>query len=253
VKHLTELAESLDSLLEVRSIPDDSKNGLQVEGKREVRKIAFALDACLETIQEAAARQADMLVVHHGLFWKEVLRACGTHGARLSACFASGLSLYAVHLPLDMHSALGNSVSLIEDAGFTPSRRFMEYHGNLIGYLGKHADGLSIETVCANLERSLFCLPPRILGGHEGRLYKKAAAVSGGALSFVEEAARTGAELYITGEGSHSAYHQALESGVTTLIYGHYASEMVGIRRLEKYCRENYGLETTVIDCPTGY
>jgi len=253
MKSLAEVVESLDSLLDVRAIPDDSKNGLQVEGKSEVCRIAFALDACLETIRQAAALRADMLVVHHGLFWKEMLRACGTHGARLSACFASGLSLYGVHLPLDMHAALGNSVSLIEDAGFIPSRRFMEYHGSLIGYLGKHADGLSIETVCVNLERTLFCRPARILGSHEGRLFKKAAAVSGGALSFAEEAARSGAELYITGEGSHSAYHQAIESGVTTLIYGHYASEMVGIRRLEKYCRENLGLDTAVIDCPTGY
>jgi dinuclear metal center YbgI/SA1388 family protein len=254
LKTLAELAESLDALLDVRAIPDDSKNGLQVEGRREVRRIAFALDACLETIREAAARQADLLVVHHGLLWKEMLRACGTHGARLAACFTSGLSLYAVHLPLDAHTSLGNNVSLIEDAGFVPfPKRIIDYHGYCIGYLGECADGLSIEAICANLERTLFCRPSRILGAHEGKLYKKAAAVSGGALFYAEEAARAGAELYITGEGSHSAYHQAIECGITTLIYGHYTSEMIGIRRLEKYCRGNFGLETTIIDCPTGY
>jgi len=249
-----ELVRELDALLDLRSILDDSNNGLQVEGRGEVRTLAFALDACQATIEQANAKGADMLIVHHGLFWGQVLMVRGAHASRLRACLAGGLSLYAAHLPLDAHPVLGNNASLLEDAGFSISPdRFAEIRGFKIGYLGEHAEGRTVDEITASLEGALFCRPARILGKYDGRKFKRAAAISGGALRYAEDAARAGAELYITGEGSHSAYHAVLESGIVTLLYGHYASEMIGIRRLREYCRKTFGLECVLIDAPTGW
>jgi len=239
--------------LNAASIPDDSDNGLQVEGKNEVRTLAFALDACRQTIERAAELNADMLIVHHGLFWGKVLLPKGTHAARLRSCFAAGLSLYAAHIPLDAHPTLGNNVALVEDAGFTPSGWFGDYRGTSIGALGERAVGLSVDEICDSLERTLFCRPDRIIGEYAGKKFKKAAAISGGAMRWVEDAAQTGAEIFITGEGSHSAYHPAVECGIVVLLYGHYMSEMIGLRRLRDYSEKQFGLKCEVIDIPTGY
>jgi dinuclear metal center YbgI/SA1388 family protein len=194
-----------------------------------------------------------MLIVHHGLFWGKVLMVRGSHALRLRACLAAELSLYAVHFPLDAHPALGNNAGMLEDAGFTPGGRFAQVRGFDIGYVGEHADGLTLDEIIAALERSLACPPARILGKYDGRKIRKAAAITGGALSYAEEAAVAGAEIFLTGEGSHSAYHQTLESGILTLLYGHYASEMIGIRRLAAYCQKQYDIESAVIDIPTGW
>jgi dinuclear metal center YbgI/SA1388 family protein len=194
-----------------------------------------------------------MLVVHHGLYWGKVLLARGAHAARLRACFAAGLSLYAAHIPLDAHPTLGNNVALIEDAGFTPADWFVDYRGTRLGAIGTHAGGLSIDEICASLERSLHCRPNRIIGEYAGKKFTKAAAISGGAMRWVEDAACAGADIFITGEGSHSSYHAAVESGIVVLLYGHYMSEMIGLRRLREYCEEQFGLRCEVIDAPTGY
>ena len=247
-----ELVRELDALLNLQSISDDSNNGLQVEGRDDVRTLAFALDACQITIDRANELGADMLIVHHGLYWGKVLLARGTHAARLRSCFSAGLSLYAAHIPLDAHPSLGNNIALIEDAGFTPAGWFGEYHGLRIGALGEHREGISLEEICASLERSLFCRPARLLGNAAGKKFTKAAAISGGAMRWVEDAANAGAEIFITGEGSHSAYHTAVESGIAVLLYGHYMSEMIGLRRLRDYCEKQFELKCEVIDHPTG-
>ena len=121
---LDEVTGGLDALLERKRIADWSNNGLQIEGCDQIRKIAFAVDAGLKTIQLAVEAKADLLVVHHGLFWNQPLMITGTHRQRVAACIESNLSLYAAHLPLDVHPLYGNNAGILEDA-VSPSREIL--------------------------------------------------------------------------------------------------------------------------------
>lgn len=248
-----ELVAALDALLDLRRIPDVSNNGLQVEGRENVRRVAFAVDSCQATVRCAAEAGADMLIVHHGLFWGQPLPATGTHGARLRALFAAELSLYAAHLPLDVHPRFGNNPAILEDAGFAVGGGFAEERGLAIGAFGTSAEGLGIEAILANLEKSLGCRPFRIVGDVAGKKFRKAAAITGSGLRYVEQAAAGGAGIFITGEGSHASYHQAVECGIPCLFYGHYASETIGLRRLLRHVGAEFGLECLFIDMPTGF
>ena len=248
-----ELVSALDSLLDQRRIPDVSNNGLQVEGNGEIRRLAFAVDSGLATIAQAAEFKADMLIVHHGLFWGQPLPATGTHGARLRALFAANISLYAAHLPLDVHPRFGNNPSILEDAGFTVCGGFAEERGVAIGCFGTSAGGLGHAEICARLERSLGCQPFRTVGDVAGKKFFKAAAITGSGLRYVEQAAVAGAEIFLTGEGSHASYHQAVECGIPCVFFGHYHSETIGVRRLMKHLEGEYGLDCRFIDVPTGF
>ncbi|HAK45424.1 MAG TPA: Nif3-like dinuclear metal center hexameric protein [Spirochaeta sp.] len=235
---------------------DVSMNGIQVaagEGEPagvEIGRIAFAVDACMESFERAAEAGAGMLLVHHGLFWGRPLRIDGTHYKRLKFLIENNISLYAAHLPLDMHPEFGNNAGMCESLGITEPEPFGDYHGVKIGFKGRLPEACSIEEILDKLglsaDRALSVLPfgPKDI--------KNVALVSGGAPDEVYQAMDEEADLYITGDASHQIYHPCLENGINLICGGHYHTETWGVRLLSERTRTDLGLETVFIDIPTG-
>ncbi|MDR2629368.1 MAG: Nif3-like dinuclear metal center hexameric protein [Spirochaetaceae bacterium] len=237
--------------LEGFSAADPSLNGLQVDNDGgEVEKIAFAVDASLETFKRAAEAGAGLLFVHHGLFWGSPLRLQGGHRQRIQFLLDHNIALYAVHLPLDQHPQVGNNAVLAERLGIADPLPFGLYHGHNIGYKGILAQPLSIEEA---VKRIAFMNRPPLgvypFGPGESRT---AAVVSGGASEEALEALDEGIDLYVTGELSHSVYHAALEGQLNMIAGGHYSTEVWGVRRVMERCAAELHIETEFIDVPTG-
>lgn len=250
---LSELDEFLSRTLDHRSWTgkDKALNGLQV-GRRnpEVRRVAFAVDACLQSFERAAAVEADVLVVHHGLFWGQPLAVTGDHLRRLGALFEKDIALWASHLPLDAHPVLGNNAGLARALGLTDLQPFGDYRGTKIGFRGTLPQPLRLDRVCELLfhgrENTLQVLP---FGPREVRTV---GLVSGGATAEVGEAIAEGLDLYITGDADHTIHHTALEAGINVISGGHYATETWGVRLLGDHVKRETGLLTVFLDLPTG-
>jgi dinuclear metal center YbgI/SA1388 family protein len=243
-----ELVAYLDDYLGCRGSADYSDNGLQVEGDAEITRLAFAVDACQETIAGAIAAGAHMLIVHHGLFWGKVLMVVGPHRRRVRALLDAGCSLYAVHLPLDRHPEVGNNAQLARLLGLTVTGGLGEAFGLPIGVI---ATATTTRTaLIARLKASLGVTPLMLPGGPEQ--VRRVGIISGGAARDVVAAAAAGCDTYITGETSHSSYHDAAEYGVNVIYAGHYATETVGLRALAAHLDAQFALPSTFIDRPTG-
>jgi dinuclear metal center YbgI/SA1388 family protein len=230
---------------------DSSVNGLQVANKSgEVTKIAFAVDASLESFKRAAKCNADMLFVHHGIFWGHEQPITGDFFKRISFLIENNLSLYAAHLPLDSDSAIGNNITLAKAAGLEKLDNFGEYHGVKIGYKGVFPKPLTCSEVIAKLGfNSADMLSVLEFGSAEN---KTAAIITGGACEEVEQAINEGIDLYITGEITHQIYHQSLEAGINVISAGHYLSETAGVKNVCNAVKEKLGLDTCFLDIPTG-
>jgi dinuclear metal center YbgI/SA1388 family protein len=230
---------------------DDSLNGLQVDNDGgEIKKIAFAVDACLESFKRAGQVGAGMLFVHHGLFWGIPQRLKGTLRERIKYLLDNNLSLYGVHLPLDQHPSLGNNAALAELLGIENPEPFGLYHGHKIGCKGRLKTPLSIDEArerIAYLDRPPLGIFPF---GKEKNL--SVAVVSGGAAMEALEAIDEGVDLYVTGESSHSVYHHALEGKLNVIAGGHYSTEVWGVRRMMEAVEVQLHIETEFIDIPTG-
>jgi dinuclear metal center YbgI/SA1388 family protein len=230
---------------------DPSRNGLQV-GRRapEVRKVAFAVDASLETFRRAAEWGADMLFVHHGLFWEEPLRIVGGLYERIRFLVERDLALYAVHIPLDMHPEVGNNIGIARLLGLGDIAPFGGWKGMKIGFKGTLPSPISIDEVCSRLAgrqaekvRSLPFGPAQV---------RSIGIVSGGAPWEALQAIEQGLDCYVTGEAAHGIYHHCLEARIHCIFAGHYHSETFGVRELAGRLARDTGLETTYLDVPTG-
>lgn len=230
---------------------DSSLNGLQVgDLSTEVGKVAFAVDTSMETIRRATAIGADCLFVHHGLFWGKPGAISGVLYDRIRALIQAPLALYAAHLPLDLHPAYGNNISIVRQLGLDNIAPFGEYRGIKIGYKGTLPSPLALDGVLSLLElpRSA-CLSVLPFGGSE---ISTIAVVSGGAATTVEEAIGEDVDLYITGETTHQIYYSCLEGGINFVAGGHYFTETYGVRALARLLNETTDLEAEFIDLPTG-
>jgi dinuclear metal center YbgI/SA1388 family protein len=237
--------------LEGFAAADHSLNGVQVDNDgAEIAKIAFAVDASLETFRQAADAGAGLLFVHHGLFWGQPLRVAGNHRLRLRFLLDHNLALYAVHLPLDQHPTLGNNAGLAELLGMAPLEPFGEYHGRKIGFKGRLAKPLTIEEAVKRI--SFMDRPPLGAFPFGRRESLSAAVVSGGGAEEALQAIEEGIDLFVTGEASHGVYHQALEGHLNMIAGGHYATEVWGVRRIMENCAASLNMETEFIDVPTG-
>jgi len=230
---------------------DDSLNGIQVGNDGgDIAKAAFAVDACLETFEAATQAGADLLFVHHGLFWGKPQRIVGTFRRRIEYLLQNRLALYAVHLPLDQHPLLGNNAGLSDLLGITNPEPFGTYHGKKIGYKGNLAEPLTVQ---AAVQRIAFKdRPPLGVFPFGKQVNATCAVVSGGAAFEALQAMEEGIDLYVTGEASHSVYHQALEGGLNMIAGGHYSTEVWGVRRVMERLAADTGLEVEFIDAPTG-
>jgi dinuclear metal center YbgI/SA1388 family protein len=246
-----DLVAYLDEYLQIATIQDSSNNGLQVEGGENVTHLAFAVDAGLAAFQGAAAASAQMLIVHHGLFWGRPLMATGIQRRRLAQLFDAGISLYAVHLPLDLHGEVGNNVTLARWLDLEGVAPFGEYKGQVIGLSGNLTHPLSRDQFVTRVEAALGEAVIQVWPfGPE--TIRRVGIISGGGGSFIDQAGEADLDLYLTGELSHQVYHQARELGLNVVYGGHYATETAGLKALATHLSAHFGLETTFLDLPTG-
>lgn len=247
---LCELTGYLDTYLDHASIADHrgACNGLQVEGRAEVRRVAAAVDACAATITAAADGGADMLLVHHGLFWGTTAPVTGLYYQRLRTLLRAEIALYSSHLPLDVHAEVGNNPVLARRLGLEVGGAFAEAEGAAIGVWCDAVIGR--DELVRRVEREL---PTRVrliaTGPAEAR---RVGIVTGGGGPYIGSAAAAGCDTLLTGEGAHHTYFDAEERGVNVLYAGHYATETVGVQALADHLRERLGLDTWFIDHPTG-
>jgi len=250
-----QLFQFLDEYLDVPAFADydGAVNGLQVEGPLSVSRVAAAVDASEETIRAALEAGADLLLVHHGLFWGGSSPIVGPHFRKLKALIQGPLALYSAHLPLDAHPEVGNCAILARAVGIPADVRFGEYRGQALGWQGPVDQDL--QTFVAGVEAAVGG-PVRVIPRSpdaETRAAGSVAVVTGAAASMLGEAARSGVDTLLTGEAPHHAYHEARELGVNLVLAGHYATEVWGVRALAEKIRELHGLEWVFIDVPTGF
>ena len=246
-----ELVSYLDEYLQVKVIQDKSNNGLQIEGGDTVTRVAFAVDASLAAFEGAQAAGAQLLVVHHGLFWGEPILLTGTHRRRVAKLLAADLSLYAVHLPLDFHPEVGNNATLARWLDLQDAGDFGEYKGEPAGVAGQLPTSQTLDQFVAHVEE-LLGEPAVKVWPFGRRSVQSVGIVSGGAAFLVGQAAAAGVDVYLTGEMSHSHYHQAQELGLNIVFAGHYATETAGLKALAEHLAGRFDLETVFLDLPTG-
>ncbi|HDG64274.1 MAG TPA: Nif3-like dinuclear metal center hexameric protein [Thermococcus sp.] len=246
-----EIVNFLDEYLNVLAFPDKSRNGLQVEGKEEVEKIAFAVDACMDTFIKARAFGADMLIVHHGLIWGGIEYVRGLVQKRLKFLLENELNLYAAHLPLDLHPEVGNNSQLLKLLELEPREPFGSYNGLNIGYISEFDEPKPLPLVAQILVEKLKTdyVKAYEFGVEEIR---RVGVVSGRGGFAIPEAIEKGVNLFITGEFLHDDYHTAKEGRLSVIAAGHYASETLGVKALMPILREKFGVKTVFIDNPTG-
>ncbi len=225
-------------------------NGLQVPGPAEVGLIATAVSANAETFEQAAAAGAELLLVHHGLFWGSGVRLIDeTLKRRLQLLFEAGIALAAYHLPLDAHAELGNNALLARALGAERLAPFGRHHGQTIGFLARMpGSGLPVAELIERV-RTATDREPLVLGGGP-QVVASLAVLSGAGSDYVTEAAEAGAQALLTGEPSERVTAAARELGVHVIAAGHYATETLGIRRLGKHLAERFSLEHIFIDVP---
>jgi dinuclear metal center YbgI/SA1388 family protein len=246
-----DLVKYLDRLLRNADIKDSSQNGLQVEGVGEIQRVALAVDACQAAFQRAAKAGAQLLIVHHGLFWDKPVLPVGPHYRRLRTLFDAGLNLYACHLPLDAHPKLGHNAELCRLLGLKARRAFGKHHGAEIGFGGALPKPLPLKAVAERLARATGEPPVRVLACGP-KLVRRLGCISGGAASMLEQAQLAGFDTYVTGEASHGAFHDAEERGVNVIFGGHYATETLGLKALARHLEAKFRLKTVFLDLPTG-
>ena len=245
------LIRYLDSYLAVPVISDDSMNGLQIEGSARISRAAFAVDACQKSFQAAARVKAEILIVHHGLFWGKMEAITGIMKKRISSLFEKNTSLYAVHLPLDCHDEVGNNVQLAALFGLTRRGKFADYKGLQIGVLAEPPKPLAREKLLHNIEQKLNTKAELLSFG--AATVKKIGLVSGGGDFAVAEAKRNGCDTFITGETSHQVYHVAKEERINVIFAGHYATETVGLKALAGHVSSRFGINCQFLAAPTGF
>ena len=242
-----QLLQSFDALLQPERFKDYGPNGLQVEGKREVRRIVSGVTASLALIEAAVQAGADAVFVHHGLFWRgQDGRVTGWMKQRLALLLAHDINLYAYHLPLDAHPEFGNNAQLGVKLGLRADQRFGEQD---LGFLGQRSGGGSFATA-----RELAAHVENVMGRGvvvvEGakRELARIAWCTGGAQGYFESAIAAGADAFITGEISEPQAHYARECGVAFLACGHHASERFGAPAVAGHVAQQLGVEHQFID-----
>jgi dinuclear metal center YbgI/SA1388 family protein len=247
---LSDLLADLDRLLQPERFEDYCVNGLQVPGPEQVATVATGVSAHAELFELAAAEGADLLLVHHGLFWNPGVNALDAALARrLRLLFDARIALAAYHLPLDAHAEVGNNALLARALGAVELEPFALHRGEPIGFLAtlpgegmETAELLSrVAAVTAREPLAFDAGPPRV---------SRLAIVTGAGADYLEDAARAGADGLLTGEVPERAMATARELGVHLIAAGHYATETFGVRRLGEHLAERFGVRHVFLDVP---
>jgi dinuclear metal center YbgI/SA1388 family protein len=239
-----------DRLLRTDRVQDYERaaNGLQVENRGAVTRIAAAVDATLATVRLAAAAKADLLLVHHGLFWGPAHPWTGKRKELIRCLIEHDLAVYSSHLPLDAHPRLGNNAQLCAALGLKKLRPFFLDHGQFIGFQARA--GISRADLAGRLQGATGAKPRLISGGPP--ICRRIGVVSGGAGGDLKKAAEEGVDTFVTGEGPHWTYGMAEDLGVNVLYGGHYATETFGVKALAEHLSVRFKVPWTFLDYPTG-
>ncbi|WP_207005421.1 Nif3-like dinuclear metal center hexameric protein [Trinickia mobilis] len=239
-----ELELYLNSVLEAGRFKDYCPNGLQVEGRRRINKIATGVTASLAFLEAALEWGADAVLVHHGYFWRnEAPQITGRKYKRLKLLLANDLNLFAFHLPLDDHPEYGNNAQVGERMGWIPDGRFGDQN---LGWMSTLPMPITLAHFTAQVEQTLG-REPVVLGDPDWEL-RRVAWCTGAAQSYFDAAIEAGADVFLTGEISEPTTHMSAESGVAFLAAGHHATERFGVQALGTHLSETFDIEHLFID-----
>ena len=248
---LIKIVDYLNNYLETEEIDDTCWNGLQFEGKKNVKKVAFAVDAAIETFKKAAALKSDLIVVHHGQFWKNQNPSLRDWSRkRIDILYKNNISLYACHLPLDRHKIVGNNSQIIKLLGGKAIKEFLIHSGKNIGWIGRLNKPKTVEEIVKILKSGLGS-DPKVLSFGRNKINTIAVCSGGGGYRGFSESLEAGVDLYITGD-TVEIFYAAKDSGMNVIFAGHHATEIIGLQALKKNLEKQFELETVFIDLPTG-
>ena len=244
--HRSTLERYLHELLQPERFRDYAPNGLQIEGKDEIRRLVTGVSANQALIDEAIRQRADAILVHHGFFWDKEPRALtGYRGNRVRTVIHADASLFAFHLPLDAHDTYGNNVEVIRAAGATPESTFGPDQP-AIAWRGRFDTPQPRDEVLRRLAQALAQAPIAFLHGEA--MVETIGVVTGGGARWFEDAMDEGIDLFISGEPSEQSQGIAAERGGNFAAFGHHATERTGVRALGEHLAERFGIEVTFID-----
>lgn len=245
---LTTLVEEADRFLSAARISDYCPNGLQVEGRPQVRRIVSGVTASQALLDAAVEAEADVVLVHHGYFWKgEDSCITGIKRRRLQTLLGNDISLLAYHLPLDVHAEVGNNVQLARQLDITVEGPLDPNNPKVVGLLGSLAEPLSARDFARRVQEVLGREPLLVEG--EGMI-RKIGWCTGGGQGYIDNAIAAGVDLYLTGEASEQTFHSARENGISFIAAGHHATERYGVQALGDYLARRFAVEHLFIDCP---
>jgi dinuclear metal center YbgI/SA1388 family protein len=243
-----DLLRYLQGYLRVEDYRDYGPQGLQVEGRAEVRKVVSGVSGSVALFEAAAAAGADLILVHHGIFWDRESRVVkGGLKRRLELLLQHEMTLAAYHLCLDAHAEVGNNILAARGLGLTHIQPWAEYNGRTIGFRGEW-DGLPPDEAVRRVNALYGSQSLAFLSGPER--IRRVGIISGGAQAEIRLAIEDGLDLYITGEVSEYVMTTAQEGGIHFLSAGHYNTERLGIRALGEHVAERFGVEHEFIDLP---
>ncbi|MFY9487749.1 MAG: Nif3-like dinuclear metal center hexameric protein [Solirubrobacterales bacterium] len=236
-----EILRFLDRLLQPAAFSDYCPNGLQVPGDREVARVVTGVSATLDLFTAARERQADLILVHHGIFWNgnpEALSA--TQAARIKLLLTHDINLVAYHLPLDAHAEVGNNSLLGAALGLTPAAPFGEHKGDMVGWICEAPEPIDSATLRTRIESATDRRP--LFFDHGPTDIKRVGIISGAAAGHLQEAIDSGCDAFITGEPAEPVMADSKEAGIHFAAAGHYATETFGVRRLGELLAEKFGV-----------
>lgn len=247
---LREIIRQCDRLLRPQTFGDwdGAVNGLQVGNRGRVTRLAAAVDASLATVKLAITAKADLLVVHHGLFWSPTHPWTGKRHELIRLLVEHNLAVYSSHLPLDAHPQLGNNAQLCAALGFKKLKPFFESKGRRIGW--KTETKISRDVLAQKLADALGSAPKVLPGGDA--VCRRIGVVTGGAGAELRQAAAEGVDTFITGEGPHWTFALAEELGLNVFYGGHYATETFGVKALAAELSKRFKVPWVFLDHPTG-
>jgi len=245
-----DIAQYADEYLRITEIEDwpNALNGLQLENSGTVRKIAAAVDVSTRVLEAAAKAGANLLIVHHGMFWPGLRPVTKGLHRQLKTALAHDIAIYSAHLPLDLHPEVGNNILLMRALGVENSEPFFREKGSLLGQ--RALVNVPVSEMAARLEKVVGGAVKQINAGAKSA--GQVGVITGAAGGEIERIAAEGIETFITGEAPHWTAVAAEEFGINLLLGGHYATETFGVKALAARLSKRFKISYTFIDCPTG-